>query len=133
MQMILIAALALAGCTAGSDGAEGGEAPQAERPADQPGVAYGGLGETIPLDGLTVRPLKVVEDSRCPIDVDCVWSGRLVLSASVSGVAGEALISSIEPFRLPGGGTLLLASVWPPNVHGKSGPRPPYRFGFRRG
>jgi len=141
MRMILIAAFAVAGCMASSpaanvaDNAPDGpnqSQPREQRPADLPGHAYGGLNETIRLGDLTIKPLEVIEDSRCPVDVDCVWSGRLVLRAEVSGVDGPATISSLEPFALPGGGALVLASVWPPNYHQGGGPREPYRFGFTR-
>lgn len=141
MRMILIAALAVGGCMAASPGANvagnGSETPNAsqpreQRPADRPGNAYGGLNETIRLGDLTIRPLEVIEDSRCPVDVTCAWSGRLVLRAEVSGVPGSASISSIEPFALPGGGSLVLASVWPNNYHQGGGAREPYRFGFMR-
>ncbi|MFM5892811.1 MAG: hypothetical protein ACKOQM_00035 [Novosphingobium sp.] len=33
--------------------------------------------------GVAVEPLRVIEDSRCPKDVSCVWAGRLVLDARV--------------------------------------------------
>ncbi len=141
--MILILGLAVAGCMGASPAAnvaetapapEGGNQsqPREQRPADQPGHAYGGLNETIRLGDLTIKPLEVIEDSRCPVDVDCVWSGRLVMRAEISGVDGPATLSSIEPFVLPGGGRLVLASVWPENYRQSSGPRAPYRFGFRR-
>jgi hypothetical protein len=126
---LLIALLALAGCMAAPEGVA---TPRPERPPDDPALSYGGLNEDIRVGGLVVRPLAVTEDSRCPVNVTCVWSGRLVLRARISGVRGEAAISSIEPLAVPGGGRLELASVWPPRVHGGEGPRPPYRFGFRR-
>lgn len=139
--MIVIAAFAATGCMAGPPAANvvanapeappPGE-PREQRPADLPGHAYGGLNETIRLGDLTIKPLEVIEDSRCPVDVDCAWSGRLVMRAEVSGVSGPATLSSIEPFALPGGGTLVLASVWPDNYRQSSGPREPYRFGFTR-
>jgi hypothetical protein len=43
------------------------------------------LGELAFTNGLTVRPLQVIEDSRCPINVACVWAGRLVVRSEVSG------------------------------------------------
>ena len=43
------------------------------------------LGQIASVDGLRIRPLRVVEDSRCPINVVCVWAGRLVVRAEVSG------------------------------------------------
>ncbi len=141
MRLIPIAAFAVAGCMASPPVANvAGNAPDApapgqpreQRPADQPGHAYGGLNETIRLGDLTIKPLEVIEDSRCPVDVDCVWSGRLVMRAEVAGVSSPATISSLEPLALPGGGSLVLASVWPPNYHQGGGAREPYRFGFTR-
>lgn len=125
---VLVAAMALAGCVTAPNSAGGSEPPR--RPPELPGVAYGELGETIRVDGLAVRPLAVVEDSRCPSNVTCVWAGRVVLRVRVSSL-GERTISLIEPLALPGGGSLVLESVWPPRVHGEplAGP---YRFGFRR-
>ena len=43
------------------------------------------LGQTAQVDGLRVKPLTIVEDSRCPINAICVWAGRLVVRAEVSG------------------------------------------------
>lgn len=131
IRTLLVAALALAGCMAAPQGANGGQPLPSPRPPDNPALSYGGLGQDVRVGGLTVRPLAVIEDSRCPQDVDCVWSGQLVLRLTVSGMAGEQRISSIRPLDLPGGGRLALESVWPPRYHG----RPmtgPYRFGFRR-
>ena len=48
------------------------------------------LGEVATVDGLRIRPLQVVEDSRCPINARCVWAGRIVLLAEVSGASGRA-------------------------------------------
>ncbi|RYD62134.1 MAG: hypothetical protein EOP58_13675 [Sphingomonadales bacterium] len=36
---------------------------------------------------LKVTPLKVVEDSRCPINARCVWAGRLVVRTQIDGTA----------------------------------------------
>jgi len=127
----LLILLALTGCMAAPDDANRGPPPAPQRPADDPALSYGGLNQDISVGGLTVRPLEVTEDSRCPINVDCVWSGRLVLRARISGMAGEQEISSIAPLALPGGGTLVLESVWPVRVHGAPMAEP-YRFGFRR-
>ncbi len=42
------------------------------------------LGQTVRVSpGITVEPLRVIEDSRCPRNVNCVWAGRFVLSARV--------------------------------------------------
>lgn len=44
-----------------------------------------GLGEEAYSNGLRIRPLRIVEDSRCPIDAICVWAGRVVVRAEVTG------------------------------------------------
>lgn len=43
------------------------------------------LGEVAAVDGPRVRPDQVIEDSRCPDDVQCIHAGRLVLRATVIG------------------------------------------------
>lgn len=140
MRMIAAIALAATGCMANPPPAANGVQtepatapapdPELQQPPDQPGHAYGGLNETIRLGALTVKPVEVIEDSRCPVEMVCDWSGRVVVRAEISGVPGQATISSLEPFALPGGRSLVLASVWPPK--GEGGPNPSYRFGLTR-
>lgn len=48
------------------------------------------LGEIAGVGGLRVRPLRVIEDSRCPINARCVWAGRIVLLAEVRDSRGHA-------------------------------------------
>ena len=44
------------------------------------------VGETVTVqsDGLTVELVEIVEDSRCPEDVTCVWQGRALVRVIVS-------------------------------------------------
>lgn len=66
-RLIPLAALALAACvTAGTS-------------------ATPGLGQVGLVEGLRVRPLQVLEDSRCPINAICVWAGRLVVRTEIRG------------------------------------------------
>ena len=44
-----------------------------------------GLGQAATVGELRVRPLRVIEDSRCPINARCVWAGRLIVRTQVSG------------------------------------------------
>ena len=44
-----------------------------------------GLGQIAAGNGLKVRPIKVIEDSRCPATVRCVWEGRLTVRARMYG------------------------------------------------
>jgi hypothetical protein len=128
--MILPLLAVLAACAAPAP------APQAPpEPAPAPGVVLAGLGETARLGDVTVRPIAVLKDSRCPQDVECVWAGRLRLSAVISGMAGISELTLGQRFALPGGGAILLVTgrpePWqtpPPGTN----PNAPPRFGFRR-
>lgn len=44
-----------------------------------------GLGQVATVNGLRVRPTEVIEDSRCPALVRCVWEGRLKVRARMNG------------------------------------------------
>ena len=56
------------------------------------------LGEKISFNGLYITPLKVTEDSRCPLDVQCVWAGRVVLTAKLerNGKTQEVIFDSLK-------------------------------------
>ena len=125
MRSAAIAMLALAACA--------GPPLAAEFAA--PGVVTAGIGGTARLGDVTVRPIAVLEDSRCPRDVTCVWAGRLRLSAAVSAVPGTSELVLGQRFALPGGGAIVLVAATPEPRHAP----PPgidlrarSRFGFRR-
>jgi hypothetical protein len=46
-----------------------------------------GIGQSVMINGLKIRPLRIVEDSRCPANVQCVWAGRLIVDTEISGAA----------------------------------------------
>lgn len=129
----LLALLALlAGCAAPAAMAD---APAGQVGAEAPGAVTVRLGETARLGDIRVRPIAVLEDSRCPRDVTCIWAGRLRLKAAISTVPGEAVLTLSEPFALPGGGRLTLVAAAPEPWHAP----PPgvetgaaTRFAFRR-
>ena len=43
------------------------------------------LDQVATVGDLRIRPLEVIEDSRCPALVRCVWAGRLVVRARMNG------------------------------------------------
>jgi len=49
-----------------------------------------GTPETLKGPDITVRFLEVVEDSRCPKGVDCVWAGRAVIKVELAKPGNEA-------------------------------------------
>lgn len=72
------------------------------------------LNQVASLGLVRVTPLQVIEDSRCPKDVQCVWAGQLRLRASVATPSGEHSRTLIlgQPQAI-GGGALLLRNVTP--------------------
>jgi hypothetical protein len=96
------------------------------------GIARAGMNERVYVDGPYVTPLAVLEDSRCPINVRCVWAGRVRLSVRIDlGSRSETReIASDAPIQVADG-QLALVEVRPERVAGDRPDTPkPYRFGF---
>jgi hypothetical protein len=117
--------LALAACA--SAPAEGGSAA----PAGAAGESLVRIGEEVRLGGLSVRALRLVEDSRCPAGVQCIHAGtvRLAVRLSQSGTAREAVLRLGEPEPLGAGRFLWLSAACPvPAAPGAQPPPGAYRF-----
>ena len=104
-----------------------------ERPFREPGVVTARLNEEVAVGNVRVRPLAIIEDTRCPIDLDCVHGGSFRLRVSINGGAGTEM-QIWRPLQIPGGSPLRLVAVAPPRWH----QAPPGvdvnaapRFGFR--
>lgn len=48
------------------------------------------LNETEESLGIKITPLEVVEDSRCPMDVACIWAGRIRLRLRIESGLGSS-------------------------------------------
>jgi hypothetical protein len=106
---------------------------QREAALAEAGVVAAGIGQTADLGGgLRVRPLEVLEDSRCPQNARCVWAGRLRLRVAVEGV-GEFDVSDDGGATGTDKGAFQLVAVSPGAwTDFPEAQRPPYRFGFKR-
>ena len=91
------------------------------------------LGQYAFIDGLRIRPIRVVEDSRCPSNVQCVWAGRLVVETEISGRALHRLELGKPEAVAVAGGTITLIAAEPAKLAGAEIPRGTYRFTFQRG
>lgn len=143
MRAVLLAAFALAACAMPA----GGPGPQAQVPQHiredlaqreaalaAPGVAAAGINQRADLgDGLVVRPLEVLEDSRCPQNARCVWAGRLRVRVAVDGAGEREVILDEAAIETPRGSFALVAALPGPWTDWPQGAMPAYRFGFRRG
>ena len=104
-------------------------------PPDKPvatGLVYARLGQVVTVGGPQVTPLAVLEDSRCPAGVQCVWAGRVRLSVRIGVARGAAMREMVMGMPLAvADGALTLVDVLPPRSR-DAPPRPEdYRFGFR--
>ncbi len=72
------------------------------------------LGNSGKIMNVTISPQEVVSDSRCPIDVECIWAGtvevRTILSTEVAH--GELTLTLGEP-QVFGDYSVILTEVLP--------------------
>lgn len=116
--LIALVALTLAGCATTVAALTG------------PTASVGGVAI---VDGVSIRPLSIVEDSRCPTDVVCVWAGRLIILAEVEfGGGSEAWRGPLtlgEPHS-HGSETVTLVSAVPGKLAATPVRASDYRFTF---
>lgn len=105
--------------------------PDARSTPPQPQGYAVPLGVSVQVGDLVVTPKKLVEDSRCPANVRCVWAGRVVVTTRIVGpnFSDTADLTLGEPFGTHGK-MLALASVRPEkSAPGEIEPRD-YRFTY---
>lgn len=91
------------------------------------------IGQRAYADGPLIQPVAVIEDSRCPVGVACVWAGRVRVKMLWLRPNGEA-----QPFEAVLGeptpladGTITLESVHPDKRPDRPIKAGDYRFAFR--
>jgi hypothetical protein len=80
---------------------------------------------------VTITPRQVVDDSRCPTDVQCIWAGTAHVRASIN-TSAEMRDETFElgkPLRL-GAYTITLSELTPAKSAGDEIPASSYRFVF---
>jgi hypothetical protein len=89
------------------------------------------LGQSAYVDGITVRPERVIEDSRCPANARCIWAGRVVLRATVKGGRWKRTLDLIvgQPIQVADGALTLVTVA--PEKYGKPIKSRDYRFTFK--
>ncbi len=91
-----------------------------------------GIGATARVGSVAVTPLAVLEDSRCPRDVTCIWAGRVRIRARIEadGRSFEAEMELGKPIASAGGEEVVLASVSPERTASAAIQADDYRFTF---
>ncbi len=96
------------------------------------GISRAKLGETISVGGPRVTPLQVIEDSRCPTGVTCVWAGQVRLSVRIDFGSGSQTreLTLGKPAQVADG-ALTLVEVMPERRGSWAIYPEDYRFGFK--
>ncbi len=93
-----------------------------------------GLLKPVQLGRAVVTPMRVTEDSRCPMNARCVWAGRVVVETRIDGIGWRQTqpLTLGEPHTVRGI-TVTLVSVMPEQQTGKQIGSAEYRFVFEGG
>ncbi len=88
------------------------------------------IGKWSRIGEIRLRPERVVEDSRCPMNARCVWAGRVVVQFTLREGNRTRVTDLILGYSTPvAGGNLHLSSVTPEKMAGTQPTRSaPYRF-----
>ena len=96
------------------------------------------IGESVQVEGGLgfIKFIKVLKDSRCPVDVTCVWAGNVKTEFEILDSARKKtsifLNTRIKPDKLfLQGYTLQLISIFPSKIEGVSISPEQYRLKLR--
>jgi hypothetical protein len=101
-------------------------------PATAPGggSVSAALGQKILTGGVYITPLELVEDSRCPADVQCIQAGTVRIRATINSLNGDFVFKLGEP-QTVGEDIITLAAVTPALKYSTVTVQPPdYLFIF---
>lgn len=90
------------------------------------------LNQKILTNGVQITPLDVVSDSRCPVDVTCVWAGEVTLKTTLE----KNRVSKVVVLKMGVPTTfehmlVTLTAVTPENNSKKTYTKDAYRFMFK--
>ena len=89
------------------------------------------LNEKITVGGITITPLEIIGDSRCPVDVQCIQAGTVTLKIQVEkGEAKEIKIVTLEKSTIFTDSRVTLKSVAPVTNSKKTIAAKDYQFMF---
>lgn len=52
-------------------------------------------GVSTPVEGTIIKLVNVIEDSRCPKGVDCIWAGNAKIAVEITNYKGEKITKEI--------------------------------------
>jgi hypothetical protein len=92
------------------------------------------LLQPVQVGSVVATPMRVTEDSRCPMNARCVWAGRTVVETRIDGPGWRQTqpLTLGEPHTVRGV-TITLVSVQPEKQTDKQITSAEYRFAFEGG
>ncbi len=89
------------------------------------------LGQTFRADRTSIRPIRVLEDSRCPANARCIWAGRVVVRADVgTGRRHQRMDLTLGEPQALANGSVALTTVEPARYTNSKLRLGDYRLGF---
>ena len=95
--LILLPVLVLGSCGGGGDEEQG------PLPASVLGQEYLiGFGETIHVGSLALEFTTLADESRCPLNANCVWAGnaRILVTATLGGTTGVLELNTYSNYQV---------------------------------
>ena len=89
------------------------------------------LGQKMTGLNVTITPVEVTEDSRCPTDVQCIWAGTVKVRTKVwSGLGTSEMLFELGTSMTTEAEEITLVDVSPAKVSRETIPDSSYRFTF---
>lgn len=117
-----MAAATVAACLACSNGTDLQTGPSTSVSGDTVRIELG-LGSAVNVDGIAIEFESVAGDSRCPLNVQCVWEGNAEVSLRLTRMQSSEVVSvntNLEPQVVRyAGHAIRLSGLTPYPVYGE--------------
>lgn len=99
--------------------------------ADTSATLHAGLSQRVTGAGISITPLAVVSESRCPVDVQCIWAGTVELEMRVEdGTSTNKFTLKLGESTTTKNATITFSAVSPERHSGVKTLAAAYQFTF---
>ncbi|HSE56715.1 MAG TPA: hypothetical protein VLB02_01370 [Candidatus Paceibacterota bacterium] len=97
-----------------------------------PALITAAIGQSVTVGAVSIMPTAVLEDSRCPANVQCIWAGRVRVQVAVTNGTVQQLIEiTLGESLVVAGKTIALVAVRPEPLAGEKPASAAYEFDFK--